>query len=139
VIVVDSSALLAGMDAADPYHDRVRSVTETDSGPFLLSPFVAAEVDYMLATRAGVSEELAFLRTVAEGALSLHSFDADDIAEMADLVDRYRDLRIGLADASLVVLADRAGTRRILTLDERHFRALRPLRGRSFKILPADA
>ena len=139
MIVVDSSALLAGLDAADPYHERVRAATESDRGPFLLSPFVAAEVDYMLATRMGVTEELAFLHSVAEGALTLQTFEPDDIAEMADLVDRYRDRRIGLADASVVVLADRAGTRRLLTLDERHFRTLRPLRGGSFTILPADS
>ena len=139
MIVVDSSAILAGVDAAHVEHDRVTSITQREPGPFLLSPFVAAEVDNMLATRAGISQQVAFLRAVAEGEYSLQAFDADEIAEMAQLVDRYRDLGIGLADASLVVLADRAGTKRVLTLDERHFRALRPLRGGSFTILPADA
>ncbi len=47
-------------------------------------------------------------------------------------------MRIGLTDASLVVLAARYGTTRLLTLDEKHFRAIRPLRGDTFTILPAD-
>ncbi len=51
----------------------------------------------------------------------------------------YRDLMIGLADASIVVLAGRYGTNRILTLDERHFRALWAPDGGHFTLLPADA
>jgi len=62
-----------------------------------------------------------------------------EVAEAPRLIDRYRPLGIGLADASVVVVAARHGTTRVLTLDERHFRAVRPLRGRSFRILPADA
>jgi len=56
----------------------------------------------------------------------------------ADVIDRYRDLEIGLADASIVVLAGREQTDRVLTLDERHLRALRTLGGRPFVLLPAD-
>src|SRR5438477_777419 len=55
------------------------------------------------------------------------------------LIGRSSDLRIGLADASLLVLAAKAGPTRLRTLDERHFRAVRPLRGRAFTLLPADA
>lgn len=54
-------------------------------------------------------------------------------------IERYRSLSIGLADASLVVLADRYGTNRLLTLDERRFRAVRPLGGGAFRLLPTDA
>jgi hypothetical protein len=55
------------------------------------------------------------------------------------VVERYSDLRIGLAAASILVLAARYGTTRVLTLDERHFRAMRPLHADAFTILPADA
>ena len=51
---------------------------------------------------------------------------------------RYADLRIGLADASLVVLAERHDTRSVLTLDERRFRALRTRDRKHFRVLPAD-
>ena len=54
------------------------------------------------------------------------------------IVGRYRDLRLGLADASLVVVAERYSTRRLLTFDERAFRAVSPLQGGAFTILPAD-
>jgi uncharacterized protein len=63
----------------------------------------------------------------------------EDVAVAQDVIARHRDLKIGLADASLVVLADRYETSRILTFDERHFRALRPRHAKSFLLLPADA
>ena len=55
------------------------------------------------------------------------------------VVERYREHDIGLTDASIVVLAGRYGTDRVLTLDERHFRTLRTPAGKPFTILPADA
>lgn len=55
------------------------------------------------------------------------------------MVERYADLHIGIADASIVVLAAKYGTTRVLTFDERHFLAMRPLHAAAFTILPADA
>ncbi len=60
--------------------------------------------------------------------------------EAAELADRYADLGIGLTDASLVVLAARIGSTDVATVDERHFRAVRPLDGAdAFRLLPLDA
>jgi predicted nucleic acid-binding protein len=56
----------------------------------------------------------------------------------SEVVQRYRDLEVGIADASLVALAARHHTRRICTVDERCFRAMSPLQGGSFHLLPAD-
>jgi len=54
------------------------------------------------------------------------------------VIQRYGDMELGLADASIVVLARRHDVRDVLTLDERHFRALRAGAGRPFHLLPAD-
>jgi predicted nucleic acid-binding protein len=102
----------------------------------LLSPFVLAELDYLLATRIGVHAELAMLGEVARGAYQLESFGAEDVAQAHAIVARYADLDIGLADASIVVLAKRHGTRDVLTLDRKHFGVLRRPNGRPFRILP---
>lgn len=138
MIVLDTSGVIAAVDEAQRLHGSARRALESDSGPFVLSPFVLAEVDYLLATRVGVDAELAFLREVAAGAYRLVPFGDEDLTAASELIDRYRGLGIGLADASVVVLAARMRTTRLLTLDERHFRAIRPLRGRSFRLLPAD-
>ncbi len=105
----------------------------------MLSPFVLQEVDYLISKRLGVDVELAFLAEVAEGRYRLEPFGHEDTALAAEVIYRYRDLGIGLADASIVVLAARHATDRLLSFDERHFRAIRPLQGRAFRLLPADA
>jgi uncharacterized protein len=138
VIVLDTSGLLAALDADQRYHEPARRVLQSDRGPFFLSPFVLAELDYLLLTRVGPQAEAALLREVAEGAFELVPFLAEDVADAVALIERYGDLKIGLADASLAVIAARVRTTRILTLDERHFRSIRPLWGRAFTLLPAD-
>jgi len=66
----------------------------------------------------------------------LTNVPAGRLAAASRVVDRYRDQSIGVADASLVVLADHYRTRELLTLDHRHFDVLRPLSGGRFKLLP---
>ena len=50
----------------------------------------------------------------------------------------YADLDIGLVDASLIAHSRDQATDVILTLDQRHFRAVRSLSGRPFRLLPFD-
>ncbi len=105
----------------------------------LLSPFVLAETDYLLTRNLGPSFSLSLADEVADGAYELAKLDRHDVGEAVRVLRHYADLDIGLTDASIVVLAARRGTNRVLTLDERHFRALRTLDGRPFTLLPADA
>jgi predicted nucleic acid-binding protein len=138
LILLDTSGLYAALSPGQTAHGRVRPALEREHGPLILSPFVLAEVDHFLTRWEGVEAEAAWLREVAAGAYELVAFAADDVAEALAVVEQYRDLRIGVADASLVVLAGRLGTERILTLDERHFRVLRAPNGRPFTLVPAD-
>jgi uncharacterized protein len=86
----------------------------------------------------GVQAGRALLDEVAGGAYDLVPFGVTEVAAAAELVGRYGELRIGLADASIAVIAAAARTTRLLTLDERHFRSMRPLWGDAFTLLPAD-
>ena len=138
MIVLDTSGLLAAMFDDQRAHAECRASLEAAEPPLLLSPFVLAELDYLVGRRAGVDVELSMLEEVATGAYTLAEFGAPDVGRSQLLIDQYRDLGIGLADASLVVLADRARTHDLLTLDERHFRAVTPLDGGAFRLLPAD-
>lgn len=137
MIVADTSGVFAALDRSQPRHEAAREVVE-QANALLLSPFVLAELDYLLATRVSPTAAVELLRDVERGAYELAPFTADDIAAARELVERYADLRIGLADASIVVVAARYETARVLTLDERHFRALRALDGTPFALLPAD-
>jgi predicted nucleic acid-binding protein len=137
LILADTSALLALLDRDARQHDEVDAFVAAAEEPLVLSPFVLAELDYLVADRFGVDAELAVLADVSEGAYELATFEGHDVTRARTIIVQYRDLRIGLTDASLVVLAERYGTNRVLTLDERHFRALRVGRKR-FVILPTD-
>ena len=139
MIVLDTSGLLAALDGSQRQHRAAADILRRSAEPLLLSPFVLAELDYLIATRISPVSARALLGQVAAGAYRLEPMGAEDIAAAGSIIDRYRDLELGLADASLVVLAERHTTWDLLTLDERHFRAVSGPKGRPFRILPADA
>jgi hypothetical protein len=139
VIVADTSGLLALFNRREPAHEAVREAVEAAVEPLVVSPYVLAEVDYLVGTRLGVEAELQVLNELAGGAYLLAGLDARDVGAAAALIDRYRDQDIGVADASIVILADRHRTRSVLTLDHRHFSVLRPLDGGRFRVLPTPA
>jgi uncharacterized protein len=138
VIVLDTSGLLAAIDGSQRQHAAAATALREADAPLLVSPFVLAELDYLLATRVSQQAAVALLDQVATGAYRIEPMAAEDIARASEIIIQYRDLQLGLADASLVVLAERHGTLDLLTLDERHFRAIRGPGGRSFRLLPAD-
>jgi predicted nucleic acid-binding protein len=139
VIVLDTSGLLSALDASQTHHQAAADALRRSGAPRLLSPFVLAEFDYLLTTRISAVAAEAFLHEVADGAYQLEPFDAGDIAQAVRVLERYPSLHLGIADASLVVLAVRHACLDVLTLDERHFRVVRGARGRAFRLLPADA
>lgn len=139
MILLDTSGLLAAIDGSQRHHAAAAAVLRAAQEPLLLSPFVLAELDYLLATRVSARAASSLLEQVANGAYRLEPMSAGDIARASEIIGRYRDLQLGVADASLVVLAERHRTHDILTLDERHFRALDGPGGRPFRILPADS
>lgn len=139
MILVDTSGLLAAIDSAQPAHRAAAAALAGDAGPFALSPFVLAELDFLLGRRVGMSAQKALLEDVGAGAYRLEPFSPADVLRAAEIIDRYADLTIGLADASIVVLAERLDVHDLLTLDERHFRAVLGPRDKPFRLLPADA
>lgn len=139
MILLDTSGLLAWLDSDQRTHTATVAAMQNVSGPYVISPFVLAEVDYLLGARVSQQAQLAVLSEVARGALELASFDATDVRAARSIMERLAGLRVGLADASIVVLANRYDADRVLTLDERHFRVLPGPGGRPFRLLPADA
>jgi predicted nucleic acid-binding protein len=139
VIICDASGLMAAYGQDQKDEEAVLRLLRGQAEPLVLSPFVLAELDYLVTSRAGVGAELKVLEDVANGIYRLAEFTSRDVALAAEVVSQYKDLSVGLADASIVVLAERYNTTRVLTLDHRHFRAMKPLHAASFTLLPADA
>lgn len=138
-LIVDAGALYAQADADEPRHAATAEVLRTERGTLVTSELAVAEADYLILDRLGVDVELAFLEDLADGTFQVECLTRDELRIARTVVDQYRDLQIGLADASLVVLANRYGTKRILSFDERAFRAVAPIGGGAFTVLPTDS
>jgi len=138
-LILDAAPLVALADAREPRLEALLRIREEEDGPLVLPAPVAAEVDYLLGARFGEAARRAFLSDLAAQRYDVACLEAGDYRTVADLDARYADLGLGLADCSILVLAERFGTRRVLSFDERHFRAVAPLQGGSFQLLPADS
>lgn len=137
-LVIDTAPLVALADATDPLREAIHAVLLAEEGPFIIPAPATAEIDHMLGRRVGAAGCRAFLADLAAGRFDVACLDHADYATVLELEDRYADLDLGLVDCAIVVTAARASTRRLLTLDERHFRSVRPLDGGSFVLLPTD-
>lgn len=138
-LIIDAGGLYAQADRADPSHAAVVEILKNERGMLVTSEVAVAEADYLILNRLGVEVELSFLDDLAEGTFLVECLTREELGVARELARRHRDLQLGLADVSLVVLARRYRTRRIVTFDERAFRAVTPLQDGSFTVLPADA
>jgi len=138
-LLVDAAPVVALADPREPNRDKILEILADEPGALVIPAPVTAEIDYLLGQRFGHAARRAFLRDLAAGRFTVASLEREDYATIVELESRYEDLQLGLADCALVVLADRYRTDRIVSFDERHFRAVAPLSGDAFTLLPADA
>lgn len=137
MILLDTSGVLAAVDPRQAHHTAAARVLMRQQRR-ILSHFVLAELDYLIANHGGVEQEVKLLQDVAIGAYELAPFAAEDVGAARDIINRYADLAIGLADASIAVLSRRLGCRDVLSLDQRHFRVLTAANELPFRLLPFD-
>lgn len=139
MIVVDTSFVYALLDRRDRRHAEAVDWYDDVHDDLATTPLVVAEIDHLVGARAGATARTAFHRDLIAGAYVVHWWMGAEKA-CVEVAERYADLGVGLADASLVALAARLETLAIATFDERHFRAIRPLAGAAaFELLPADS
>jgi len=137
-LVIDAAPLVALADAHEPRRNEILDLLRAERGSLFIPAPVTAEIDYLLEQRFGAPARRAFLDDLAARRYESPGLDAGDYEAALDLDRRYADLNLGLADLSVAVLAHRLGTQQILTFDQRHFRAVRPIQGGAFTLLPAD-
>lgn len=134
IAVVDAGPLYAVTDTDDQDHVRCREVLERGDLGLVIPALVITEVTYLVGKRMGAAAEAAFLRGL-EG-LDVAPPEGDDWQRMAHLVRRYRDVPLGGVDASVIALAERLGTDLVVTLDRRHFHAVKPRHAARLRLLP---
>ena len=137
-IVLDTSVVYARMDRNDADHVAVSAWIDEEDAELVTTPLAVAEMDYLL-TRIGGAPAAAALRSDLKAGTYQVEWWPGAVADSVAVADRHESMRLGLVDASLVALAARLSTTWIATLDERHFRILKPLTGEpAFTLLPAD-
>jgi hypothetical protein len=137
MIVADTGALLALIDADDRHHRAVTGLFEQSRRSWVLPWAILPEVDYLVLTQVGARAEEAFLADLTEGQFRVDWGAPEDLDRARDLNGRFRALRLGLVDGIVIAVAERLRATAIVTFDLRHFGAI-PIRGQP-KLWPRDA
>ncbi len=137
-LILDTGPLLAALDTADPDHERCARLLTGSVEDLVVPALVLAELDYWCARRLSSDTWLVFLDDVLAGAYRVEPPTAADLSRCRDLQARYRDLALGVVDASVMALAERLDEPKVATLDQRHFRAVRPAHVVALELLPAE-
>jgi predicted nucleic acid-binding protein len=133
-VLVDAGPLVALLDRSDPHHDACVGALGQIRDPLVTVWPAFTEAMYLLGD-SWVAQKALWSR-LETGGLALAPLDAGDAPRLCELMEKYRDLPMDLADAALVRIAERDQVSRIFTLDHRHFTVYRPGRRRRFAILP---
>jgi uncharacterized protein len=121
MIIADTGFWLALGNVADANHARAKAALAKYPGPYVTTWPVITETCHLLAARLGVDAQLAFLRSGVRGAFEIFAVELLHLPRVEALVEKYRDLPMDLADASLVILAEDRGSGDILSTDQRDF------------------
>jgi uncharacterized protein len=136
LILTDAGPLLALIDPREPDHRRCVATSTTLVEPMVTTWPAFTEAMYLAGRAAGWRAQEILWRWIASGTLVLVDLTPGMVARMPVLMERYRDLPMDLADASLVALAEARRLRHVFTLDS-DFRVYRLPNGEPFKLVPS--
>jgi uncharacterized protein len=134
VAIVDAAPLIAAADRQDRNYSRCIAVLQRADLRLVIPTMVVAEATYLIGRELGPMAEATFLRSMSH--FDVEAPLPEDWHRIADLVQQYADFPLGPTDASIVALAERLETDIVITLDRRHFGAIRPLHVEALKLLP---
>lgn len=132
--VVDAGPLYATADADDQDHVACREVLSRADLSLVIPALVVAEATYFVGRRLGARAEATFLHGM--GALQVEGPAPEDFDRIAQLVETYADFPLGGTNASVIALAERIGAEIVITLDRRHFAAVKPRHRDALQLLP---
>jgi uncharacterized protein len=125
MILVDAGFLYALLDKDDAWHVKAKAASGEIKEKWITTWPVLTEAVHLIVRWLGVEPAIALMQDVAEGDIALWVITPESCRSIPVLMQRYVDLPMDLADASLVLLAESLGHGRILTTDERDFRTYR--------------
>ena len=136
MLLCDTGVLLAVGNIKDRAHDACLRLLRQADGPLLVPSPVMGEVGYLLQARVGPRAEVTFLKSFGGDGFRVAELEDADIQRMAELVETYLDLPLGIVDAAVVAVAERLKLTEVATIDHRHFTVVRPRHVSAFTLLP---
>jgi predicted nucleic acid-binding protein len=124
--IVDTSFLVSLTNPAEANHAACLRVAETLIESLIVPQVILPEVAYLIAKYQGGHVMWTFVKRLLSPAWRLEPLQAADLARASALLDQYADLDLDFPDACIVGMAERLNVCRVLTLDRRHFAAVRP-------------
>jgi predicted nucleic acid-binding protein len=135
-LLCDTSAIVSLILADDVNHVRCfNAVKDEPKTPMVSTWPCMTEAMYLLGREGGAVAQELLWQYIEQGALALHLTDEVERPRLRQLMKKYADSPMALADASLVSAAEQLSLRRILTLD-RHFFAYRIHDTIAFEVVP---
>ena len=138
MLLCDTGVLLAAGNVKDQAHQACLRLLRQAEGPLLIPSPVLGEIGYLLQSRVGPQAEVTFLKSFGEDGFHIAELEDQDIQRMAELVETYVDLPLGIVDAAVITIAERLRLTEIATLDRRHFTVVRPRHTAAFVLLPGS-
>ncbi len=137
-LILDTGPLYASLDRSDDDYAACRRLIESASEPLVIPAPVLVEVDYWINARLHPGVLVALLDDIQAGAYRIEDLQAADYRRVRALCDRYGDADIGFVDAAVLAIVERLDEPKLATLDQRHFRTLRPRHVDALALLPGD-
>jgi len=133
-LILDTGPLVALLDATDPDHERCAALLRDTREPRVVPVCVLVEVEYLL--RPWPQALTALLADFDAGAFELLDLPTRWLLRSGELIERYRDLPLGLVDATVIAATEMLGETKVATLDHRHFSVVRPSHAPALELLP---
>ena len=134
MILVDAGPLIALIHADDRHHEHCVAAFRDVTEPLGTVWPVLTEAMYLFNFSWKAQEAL--WEMLERGVVALLPMENEELSRMRELMKKYKDLPMDLADAALVAVAERERIRRIFTLDRRDFEVYRPAKLGRFILLP---
>jgi predicted nucleic acid-binding protein len=133
-ILLDTGALVALLDISEKNHERCVSFFETFSGKIITTEPVLTETLYLLGS--SVKAQKTCIEFILKGGATLVPQSPESLSRAIILMEKYKDIPMDFADATLVVLAEEMGIDEVFTLDIRGFSVYRIHGRKAFKVWP---
>jgi predicted nucleic acid-binding protein len=134
-VLLDTSAIISLSDRSHHLHREIERIVTDKKNLCIIPSTVAVEVCQLLKYRFGAEYEIKFLKEIHKSSFIMETVGFGDFKRIIEILEKYRDINAGFIDASIVAIAERLGTNKLLTLDKKHFSVLIPSGFQFFDLL----